>query len=251
MSNPATGSSPAKNPAHSISSAPELEVSSSNIEDILTSFGSLPNKIAAGAESTELNFEVDEFNIDDMLASFSITQASNTIPNESPVHHELKPQSTELSQSDINEMLASFAQPQSPTQGTKNQEISSKNNEQKIRARYIVNWKAIVASNEKGTVKGTISEISRYGASIYKEDWLPLGNCTLHIQVSPLDPVSKTHVMTVDGNVIYSVYDSKKNLFRTAIQFLKFHKKPDLAYLEERLAKHHNKIVEIDPKSIY
>ena len=245
MANSTIDNSTASNSVQTISSVQELEVSASDFDDMLSSFGSPPNEIAAHAELPDSCKEVNELDLDDMLATFSIPQAPISIPKENPAHDELSSSSTELSQFDINEMLASFGQPQAQTHGTLNPPFAGKNKEQRKTPRYIVNWRAIIVTDEKGTVHGLIKDISMSGASIYKEVSLPVVNCALHIQVSPLVIGSKPYVMVVDGKVIYSVYDGNKNLFRTAITFLKFHKKSDQDYLEERLTKHHVKIPEV------
>ena len=50
--------------------------------------------------------------------------------------------------------------------------------------------------------------------------------------------------MTVSGKIVYAVYDGNKQRFRVGINFLNFNLASDLAYLDERLTRHHLEIPE-------
>lgn len=164
--------------------------------------------------------------------------ATSTVPNDNPEHGALTTPSTGDSSSDINDMLASFSTPQK----VPGADIG---NDKRKASRYRVNWRAAVISNEKGTNQGFLNDISTLGASIYLDASLPLASCTIHIEVAPLSLTSKPYVLTAAGKVVYSVYDGNKHLFRAAINFVRFEQASDLAFLEERLTKHHVKIPEL------
>lgn len=164
--------------------------------------------------------------------------ATSNAPDQKTAGGELTTPATGDGGSDIDDMLASFSTPpKSP--------ITDIGNDKRKASRYKVKWKAVVVSSEKGTVQGFLNDISTQGASIYLNASLPLVNCTIHIQVPPLEIASKPYVITATGKVAYSVYDGNKHLFRTAINFLRFQQASDLSYLEERLNKHHVKIPEL------
>ena len=140
--------------------------------------------------------------------------------------------------SDIDDMLASFSKKQK-------EPVAAIGKDNRKAPRYKVKWKAAVVSKEKGTVQGYLNNISTLGASIYMDASLPLVSCTIHIQVAPLNLSSMPYLLTATGKVVYSVYDGDKNLFRAAINFVRFQQESDLAFLEERLSKHHVKIPEV------
>jgi len=142
----------------------------------------------------------------------------------------------ELSQ-DIDDMLASFS-PQK-TSG------SLGNNEQRKASRFRVKWSVDVHIDDKVAYHGFINDISIVGASICLNTSFRANKCTLHIHIPPLDLTSKLRIMEVSGMLVYVVYDGSQQLFRAAINFLRFNPESDSAILKERLTKHHSKIPEI------
>ena len=160
--------------------------------------------------------------------------ATNNLPNQTTAGGEIAKPASEDSGLDIDGMLASFSTP-------KNAPIKEK----RKAPRYLVNWRADIVSNEKGTFQGLIHDISTLGASIYFNASVPLVNYTLYIQVAPLSLTNKPHVISATGKVVYSVYDGKRYLFRAAVNILRFQQESDLAFLEDRLIKHHVKVPEV------
>ena len=84
---------------------------------------------------------------------------------------------------------------------------------------------------------GFINDISTVGASFYLDSSLHTKKCSLHIHVPPLDLKNEPHIIEVSGKVVYEVYDGDQQLFRAAIDFLRFNPESDLEYLRERLTK--------------
>jgi hypothetical protein len=130
---------------------------------------------------------------------------------------------------DIDEMIASFL-PNKPTG-------AGERNEQRKAPRFRVKWHADILTEEQSTHHGFINDISTLGASFYLGSSLHTKKCTLHIHVPPLDLKNESHIMEVSGKVVYEVYDGDQQLFRAAINFLRFNPESDLEYLRQRLTK--------------
>jgi len=142
---------------------------------------------------------------------------------------------SELSQ-DIDAMLASFSA------GTSAGTLEK--NEGRKAPRYRVKWHADILIGNHSKHHGFINDISTVGASIYLNHGLPQIKSTLHIHVPPLSATSKPYVIKVSGMIVYVVYDGEKQLYRAAINFLKFNVESERALLDERLTKHQTKISE-------
>lgn len=137
---------------------------------------------------------------------------------------------------DITDLLASFS--------SKESAAAEKSKEHRKTPRFRVNWHTDILIEGQGTLHGSINDLSTQGASVYLNNNLPTIKCTLHIHVPPLDSTSKPHLIAISGKVAYTVYDGKKQSFRTAINFLGFNLKSDLALLGGRLSRHHLEIHE-------
>jgi hypothetical protein len=168
--------------------------------------------------------------------------ATGNAPHEPPKSSETSPQTSKdvegsdgLSQ-ELDDIISSFS---SPTQTG-----AGKGKEKELRRapRFRVNWHADVISDDHVMYHGFINDISAIGASVFLESSLHTKKCTLHIHVPPLNLKSKSHLMKVSGKPVYVVYDGDKQLFRTAISFIRFNPESELAHLKERLTKHQSEI---------
>lgn len=180
------------------------------------------------------------------MADENITgSATGNTPDELPGTGEISPPATadiegsstpDLSQ-ELADILSSFSPQKSTDAGIRK--------EHRKAPRFRVKWHADILIDEQSAHRGIINDISTQGASIYLNSNLPIiESVTLHIHVPPLHVTSKPHLMAVAGKIIYVVYDGNKQLFRAGVNFLRFDLESDLAYLGERLTKHHLEIPE-------
>lgn len=138
---------------------------------------------------------------------------------------------------DLADILSSFS-PQKP-------KGAGESKEHRKAPRFRVKWQADVLIDGQSAHRGSISDISTHGASIYLNSSLQTAkSAVFHIYVPPLNLTSKPHIMAVSGKIVYVVYDGDKQLFRAGVNFLRFNPESDLAYLDERLKKHHLQIRE-------
>lgn len=139
---------------------------------------------------------------------------------------------------DIDDLLASFSSQQSTgvMQSKETCKVS----------RFRIKWHIDILIDGQSTYRGIANDISTQGVSIYLNRNLSATRCVLHLHVPPHDLAKKSHIIAVSGKVIYTVYDSSKQSFRAAVSFLNFNLESDLAYLGERLVKHHLKLPEFE-----
>ncbi len=157
---------------------------------------------------------------------------SNSTPMNSPVTAGV---GEDLSQ-DINDILATLS--------PKKVSVAVGCNEKRKAPRFRVKWFADILTDDHVIYHGFVNDISTLGVSIYLNSNLNNAKCRLRIHVPPLNLTSKPHMIEVFGKVLYVVYDGDKQLYRAAINFLRFNPESDLAMLDERLTKHHSKVPE-------
>lgn len=132
---------------------------------------------------------------------------------------------------DLDDILSSFSSPKST--------VAEKNKGQRQTPRFRAKWRIDIVNNGQSIHSGFSNDISTLGASIYLNSSLLQVKSTFLIHVPPHSPTSKSHVMEISGNILYVVYDGSKQLFRVAVNFLRFNQEADRTYLGERLTKHH------------
>ena len=137
---------------------------------------------------------------------------------------------------DIDDMLASLS-PQTFA-------VPLSNSEQAKVAHFRVKWHADIIIDGENAHHGFINDISTRGACVCLPECLNSTKCTLKIHVPPLSSKGNTHFIEILGRLVYVVHDGNQQLFRAAINFLKFNFEGDLAFLGERLTKHQLKIPE-------
>ena len=142
----------------------------------------------------------------------------------------------DLSQ-DLADILSSFSQQKSAD--------AAQGKEHRKARRFRVKWHADIFIDGQSAQRGSINDLSTQGASIYLNNSLPAAKLvTLHIHVPPLNLTSKPHLIAVSAKIVYMVFDGTKQSFRAGVDFLGFNLESDLAYLGERLTKHHLEIRE-------
>ena len=119
--------------------------------------------------------------------------------------------------------------------------------EQRRAPRFRVNWHAEIVFADQTVHRSFINDISVQGASVFLGDNVTTEEATLHIHIPPLTKTSPPHVLVVSGRMVYTVFDSDKQMYRIAFVFLRFRQEPDRAYLEERLSRHQTEIHEPEP----
>lgn len=137
---------------------------------------------------------------------------------------------------DVDAMLAAFMSKSVPA-------TTSRQTRQKT-PRFRVRWHVDILMDGHNIFDGLINDISTAGASILLAHNVHPLKPTLRIHIPPLCSTSKPHFMEVSGKTVYMVYDGGKQLYRASISFTKFHAQTDMAFLEERLNKHHSRIPE-------
>ena len=137
---------------------------------------------------------------------------------------------------DIDDMLASLS-PQKLS-------VPMSTLEQSKVAHFRVKWHAEIIIDGENAHHGFINDISTRGACVCLTQCLSSTKCTLKIHVPPLNSKGSTHFIEILGRLVYVVHDGNQQLFRAAINFLKFNFEGDLAFLGERLTKHQLKIPE-------
>jgi hypothetical protein len=160
---------------------------------------------------------------------------TNTVVNSSATMSVAGSNALETSD-DIDAMLASFA--------PKATSSAAEKNEDRKAPRFRVKWHADILVDERSIYHGFLNDISTVGASIYLNNNVHPIKPTLRIHVPPLSLTAKPHIIEVTGKTLYVVYDGGKQLYRASINFLSFRVESDLAYLDERLTRHHSKIPE-------
>lgn len=115
--------------------------------------------------------------------------------------------------------------------------------------RFLVKWRSAIvlgsAANQV-TYHGWLKDISITGTAIFSDKTIPHGSLAeLHIEV-PATIDQKEHILTLKARIVYSLYDSSANQFRTGIEFIKFASSADQTFLSTYLNKYcHPKTVEI------
>ena len=112
-------------------------------------------------------------------------------------------------------------------------------------SRFRVKWQADLIAKDRSAHHGFINDISTLGASIYLNSNLYPERPTLHIYVPPLSSTFKPHVIEVAGRTVYVVYDGEMQLYRVAVNFLRFNLESDREFLENRLTKYQLKIPDL------
>ena len=138
---------------------------------------------------------------------------------------------------DLDEMLSTLSSNKFTADG--------ENQAQSKVPHFRVKWQADIQSENQNIHHGFINDISTLGASVYLDSSLQPKKPRLYIHVPPLSPTCKPHIIEVSGRALYVVYDGERQLYRTAINFLKFHNASDRDFLYERLVKNHLKIPEV------
>ncbi len=138
---------------------------------------------------------------------------------------------------DLDDILSSI----SPQKST----LESKSNEASKNSRFRVKWHTDVIVDNQNIHHGIIKDISTLGASVYLNCSLFPEKPTLHIYVPPLSSTCRPHIIEVSGRTVYVVYDGEMQLFRVAVNFLRFNLESDRTFLEERLTKHQLKIPQL------
>jgi hypothetical protein len=108
--------------------------------------------------------------------------------------------------------------------------------------RFRVNWHTDIIFEDKSTHQGIIHDISVLGASFFLDNSSIPGNSIIYIHVPPLDLKSVPDIIEVAAKTVYVVFDSNAQLYRAALNFIKFHKESDLTFLSERLNKYQREI---------
>lgn len=122
---------------------------------------------------------------------------------------------------------------------------ATKSKENRGEQRYRVKWHASATIDGLGTHQGFIKDISTKGTAIFLGLNLQgVRLATLRIQMPPLEPRGDTHVIEVQGKVIYCNHDSEELFFRSGILFTQFKEASDLAFLSARLKNCHVKILD-------
>lgn len=105
--------------------------------------------------------------------------------------------------------------------------------------RYLVRWHCTASIDSNGAHPGRIKDVSISGAAIlHEKNFHAAEFVKLHIYVSPPPPARIPCVVSVIGKIVYTLYDSKEQCFRTGVSFLKFGTEHDPVFLEEHLKIH-------------
>lgn len=105
--------------------------------------------------------------------------------------------------------------------------------------RYLVRWRITASIDASGMHQGLVKDISIKGAAIlHEKNFHSAEFIKLHIYVSPPPPARIPCVVEVLGKIVYTLFDSKEQLYRTGVSFLKFGTDHDPVFLDEHLKVH-------------
>lgn len=105
--------------------------------------------------------------------------------------------------------------------------------------RYLVRWRITASIDSSGMHHGLVKDISVRGAAIlHEKNFHGAEFIKLHIYVSPPPPARIPCVVEVLGKIVYTLFDSKEQRFRTGVSFLRFGTEHDPVFLEEHLKNH-------------
>lgn len=111
--------------------------------------------------------------------------------------------------------------------------------------RFRVKWPVYIQVKGKYFIEGAACDISAEGVSVYlNSNALQQKKYIIEISIPPLAAPAGPRIMEVCAKLAYVVYESRKQMFRAAFEFITFHYPADRTYLEERLSKHQMKIPE-------
>lgn len=105
--------------------------------------------------------------------------------------------------------------------------------------RYVVKWRCIASMDTDGAHHGHLKDISLRGAAIlHEQNFHSAEFIKLHIYVPPPPPARLPCIVGVLCKVIYTLFDSREQSYRTGVSFLKFTTEHDPKFLEDHLEKH-------------
>lgn len=105
--------------------------------------------------------------------------------------------------------------------------------------RYIVKWHCTASIDAEKLHHGHIKDISIKGAAIlHDHNFRSVEFIKLQVYVSPPPPARIACIVSVLCKVVYTLFDSREQRYRTGVSFLKFATDHDPAFLEEHLKRH-------------
>ncbi len=105
--------------------------------------------------------------------------------------------------------------------------------------RYIVKWHCTASIDAEKLHHCHIKDISIKGAAIlHDHNFRSVEFIKLQVYVSPPPPARIACIVSVLCKVVYTLFDSREQRYRTGVSFLKFATDHDPAFLEEHLKRH-------------
>lgn len=112
-------------------------------------------------------------------------------------------------------------------------------NEHRAAKRYLVRWRVAAFVDQRGLHHGQIKDLSVTGAAVlFEQNFQSVEFIKLHIYVSPPASSKMPCIVEVVGRVIYTIFDSHEQRFRTGVHFLQFSTAHDPVFLAHHLSNH-------------